>query len=134
MVPGFSGTAPITHATPPEACAVSVHEDAEPEKNVVPSLLKTTVPVGGALDAASLTVAVQLVALPGAMDAGVQVTLVCVGSMRASTVTPDGPPASSSNPGRTSVTPAPAIVARPILPAVGSTQKRYLPSLATPVG
>ena len=78
----------------PSLWVVRVHEDDEPEKNVVALPLNTTGPVGGAVEAESPTVAVQLLGLPGVTNIGMQFTIVLVGSINASTATAIGPPGS----------------------------------------
>ena len=65
-----------------------------PEKNAAPLPVRLTVPVGGADDAESLTVAVHVVGLPVATGDGVQASVVLVGSIGESTATSIGPPGS----------------------------------------
>jgi hypothetical protein len=68
-----------------------VHEDDPPMNAVVELLLKTTIPDAPSEDALSATVALHAVVLASVTLAGVQATVVVVGSTRASTAISSGP-------------------------------------------
>src|SRR5947209_10091565 len=98
-VPATCGTAPTTQDAPPAGSGPSVHDEAAPRNGVVALPVNVTCPVGGADDAVSVTVALQVVVAAGATMAGVHATVVAVGSMPASTAIPSGPPLSVMNEG-----------------------------------
>jgi hypothetical protein len=132
-MPGAEDAAATVDDAPPPGRWVRVQE-FPPENYVEPPPLNTMPPVGIDVDAESLTSAVHALTLLTARLGGLQVTLVRVGSIAASSARHHGPPEALMKFGWMLLAPADPIVARPIAPAPLSTQYNSLPSVATPVG